>query len=232
MFEAVEANDRKAVHPKFSHVTKAISVAKFADFSEIVHVIRNTYSLANVVYHAAFIPGAPAGHHLFHTFEQGGQHHHVWNDFFWIYAIAAALRNAVMPADWADYPLTDEIRAIFADAKTFDVGRQGVSMPLRHPSGSYGVLTLTSNASAREWATEQGRALPEMLFIGDMLHKRYVEIVSLEEKPDFSTPLNSREREALALLASGHEVKQIAALFKCSQTTVRNELRSASLKLH
>jgi DNA-binding NarL/FixJ family response regulator len=94
---------------------------------------------------------------------------------------------------------------------------------------AYGIFTFTSNSSAREWIVEKRLKLPELALIAKHFHGRLVEIMLPQGMG--SIPLTDRELRLLELFASGYEVKQIANLLKFSQTTIRNDLRFASLKL-
>ncbi|MFK3781779.1 autoinducer binding domain-containing protein [Agrobacterium sp. NPDC089420] len=220
---------------EFTYINTLIDTADHhpADFTAIVREIRDIYRLAHVVYHAAFVPGVPTEERaVYLTYEDAWKAEYFKNEYFRIDPVEAAARQAIMPVDWAnvDQSSTEEVRRFFLAASSYGVGRQEVSIPVRHPGGAYGVFTFTSNASDREWEVEKYRNLLELLYIAKLLHQRYV-LAATEAKPVRFLSLTQRERQALALLASGYEIKQIADRFGRSQTTIRNDLNSARLKL-
>src|SRR5208337_4449867 len=60
--------------------------------------------------------------------------------------------KAVVPFDW-DELVTDDpvILDFFADAKIHDVGRNGISFPVRNRMGAFSLVSFTSDHSKGEW---------------------------------------------------------------------------------
>ena len=54
--------------------------------------------------------------------------------------------KAILPFDWEELPRDDPaIQAFFADALSHDVGRNGISVPVRNRRGVYSVVSFSSN---------------------------------------------------------------------------------------
>lgn len=107
-----------------------------------------------------------------------------------------------------------------------------MSIPVSHWTGARGLFTVTSNLPDRDWQVQKQRQLPELVLIAKHFHNQVVKILGTAIPPTMSrNPLSARELQCLELFASGYEVKQIAAIVNSSQTTVRNDLRSVTVKL-
>ena len=60
--------------------------------------------------------------------------------------------KAVLPFDWDELPRDDPaIQAFFSDALSHDVGRNGISVPVRNRRGVYSVVSFSSNHTKPEW---------------------------------------------------------------------------------
>jgi DNA-binding CsgD family transcriptional regulator len=139
------------------------------------------------------------------------------------------VKHVTTPLDWEtiDVSLDEEIHELISKADLYGLGDRRVSFPLHHPRGPSGLLTLTSDVSITDWEANKRTWLHELSFIGTMLHDNYIQSqLRLNQYH-----LSLRERQALTMLASGYEIKQVADQFLRSQTTIRNDLKSASLKL-
>src|SRR5262249_7109270 len=61
-------------------------------------------------------------------------------------------RDAAVTFDWANLPVDDPAtKAFLTDAANHNVGRHGLSIPLRNRRGVFALVSFTSNLSADEW---------------------------------------------------------------------------------
>ena len=66
--------------------------------------------------------------------------------------------EAVLPFDWDELPKDDPaVRAFFDDAADHDVGRNGLSIPIRNRKGVRSLVSFTSNHSKDDWARYKSR---------------------------------------------------------------------------
>jgi len=216
-------------------ITQVKKITEPAQLLALVHDIRNAYKLQNVVYHAPFVPGwNDPNPILFLTYDAQWVSEYFRQDYFRIDPVEAHVASAATPVDWddVDKASTAEIRHFFKEADKHGVGHRGISIPVRHSNGGYGVFTFTSNASQREWETEKRQKLPELNLLASHFHRRIVELFSpMGWGQGGGPPLSSRELRLLELFAAGLEIKQIANVMSLSQTTIRNDIRHAGLKL-
>jgi hypothetical protein len=66
--------------------------------------------------------------------------------------------EAVLPFDWDELPKDDlAAQAFFDDAAYHDVGRNGLSIPVRNRKGVRSLVSFTSNHSKNDWAEYKSR---------------------------------------------------------------------------
>ena len=71
--------------------------------------------------------------------------------------------EAVLPFDWDELPRDDPaVRAFFDDAAHHDVGRNGLSIPLRNRKGVRSLISFTSNHSKDDWAEYKSRNMVKL----------------------------------------------------------------------
>ena len=122
-------------------------------------------------------------------------------------------------------------RAVFfAEADRFDVGRQGITLPVRGAGGERALFTVTANMSMREWEQRRTGYMKEFQMIAHYMHDRIVELSGYRD----TTPkpaLSPREMTCLEFAARGATVKQIAASLGITDRAVRLFLTSGCAKL-
>ncbi len=72
--------------------------------------------------------------------------------------VIARGNEAVLPFDWDELPKDDlHVLAFFDDAAHHDVGRNGLSIPVRNRKGVRSLVSFTSNHSKADWAEYKSR---------------------------------------------------------------------------
>lgn len=136
--------------------------------------------------------------------------------------------NRKLPFDWQAVAGRTSLRWLFAEAESFGVGRQGVSVPLRGASGERALITVTSFHSSREWEQRRWRYQAFVSALAPYLHEVAFLLHAQERR---QVRLSHRQRECLELYARGYAPKQIAAHLKISSTMAREHLHCARRKL-
>ena len=79
-------------------------------------------------------------------------------------------RNAAVPFDWASLPMDDPAtKAFFADAANHNVGRHGLSIPLRNRRGVFALVSFTSDLSADEWELYKTNNLKKLQLLSALI---------------------------------------------------------------
>jgi DNA-binding CsgD family transcriptional regulator len=134
------------------------------------------------------------------------------------------------PFDWAEIDrASPKTEAFFADATRFNIGRNGLCVPLTNPHGHRGILSVSSDLTGDAWADYKAAFLSDFLEVGNALHKRGMKEIFGDEAPP--PRLSPREKEMMRWVAAGKEVPDIAIITGLSEHTVRTYLKSGRLKL-
>lgn len=136
--------------------------------------------------------------------------------------------NRKLPFDWQAVAGTASLHWLFAEAESFGVGRQGVSVPMRGASGERALITLTSFHSNREWETRRWRYQAFVSAFAPYLHEF---ALLLHHREPRNIRLSYRQRQCLELYARGYAPKQIAAHLGISSSMTREHLHCARRKL-
>lgn len=136
--------------------------------------------------------------------------------------------NRKLPFDWQAVADRASLRWLFAEAESFGVGRQGVSVPMRGASGERALITLTSFHSSREWEQRRWFYQAFVSALAPYLHEVAFLLHAQERR---QVRLSHRQRQCLELYARGYAPKQIAAHLKISSTMAREHLHCARRKL-
>ncbi len=86
------------------------------------------------------------------TYSRSWQLRYFERQYVLIDPVVAYGSKAVLPFDWEELASDDlAAQAFFADALNHDVGRNGISIPVRNRRGAFAVVSFTSNHSNEEW---------------------------------------------------------------------------------
>jgi DNA-binding CsgD family transcriptional regulator len=216
----------------FEEAIDAIAVSTNLDELFLaLNSFRELYGLANIVYHALHIPDCTHENPiLILSYDPAWVKRYKDRNYFQIDPVIASGRRGFLPIDWSEtdrYSLSSQ--KFFAEAESFGVGRQGITMPIRGPSGERALLTLTANSSDEEWRRLRPMYIREFHALAHFVHDRAVKLSGLRK--DVTPKLSRRERECLESVARGRVPKLIANDLNISESAVRLYLKSARYKL-
>ena len=214
-------------------VTQIGAANSLAQMQDVAAGICSAYHLANIAYHAVYLPGAQIFNPiLVLTYEPEWIERYKNNDYFKIDPVVESGTKGFLPLDWAHLDRDNDVaRVFFAEADRFAVGRQGMTWPVRGVGGERALFTITANMSVPEWEERRVSYKREFQMIAHYMHDRIVEISGYRDaKPKPS--LSRREVACLELAAQGATPKQTGAKLKISDRAVRLFLSSACTKLN
>jgi DNA-binding CsgD family transcriptional regulator len=213
-------------------ITQIGEAESLATMQKIAGDICTVYNLANIAYHALYIPGAKVFNPiLLLTYDPGWIKRYKDNDYFKIDPVVVSGTKSFLPLDWAHLDRESAVaRGFFAEADRYDVGRQGITLPVRGAAGERALFTITSNMSMREWDKRRIGYMKEFQMIAHYMHDRIVELSGYRDTQP-KPLLSAREMTCLEFAAQGAAVKQIAGKLKITDRAVRLFLSSACAKL-
>lgn len=216
----------------FDAIDQITSSETMDGLREITSVICKAYNLANIVYHAIYIPGSEKLNPiLIPTYDPQWIERYVRNDYFRIDPVVNFGKTGFLPIDWSSLDRQKiNTRLFFKEADSYGVGRQGISMPIRGPNGERALFTVTLNLSESEWQKSRLIYVKEFQTISHYFHDRAMQLAGYRAMAGTSV-LSPREMECLELTAGGAAPKRVASRLNISDSAVRLYLRSACRKL-
>lgn len=156
---------------------------------------------------------------------------YVEEHYFDIDPVIDVLRWGFLPVDWSslDWRSTPAVR-LLSEARSYDIGPHGLTIPIRGPKGERCLYSVTSNLSKRDWSRLRTSSVHELQILSHYLHETVLAATGVRELGHYRD-LSRRESQCLQLLARGRIFKQIAADLGISENAVKLYLRSARIKL-
>ena len=137
--------------------------------------------------------------------------------------------DAVLPFDWDEVPKDDPAaRAFFDDAADYDVGPNGLSIPVRNRKGVRSLVSFTSNHSKDDWAEYKSRNMVKLQPMAVLIDSAAGINFKLTPEP---VELSKTEEECLIWAVRGKTYHDIAGLLNLSFASVKTYLDTARHKL-
>lgn len=156
---------------------------------------------------------------------------YVEQDYFSIDPVVDVLRWGHLPVDWSSLDWRSPSAArLMSQARFYDIGPNGLTIPVRGPQGERCLFSVTSDRPRREWSKLRRGGIHDLIILSHYLHETVLSATGLRDTGQYRE-LSRRERQCLELLAAGRLSKQIAAALGISESAVKQYLRSARLKL-
>jgi DNA-binding CsgD family transcriptional regulator len=138
--------------------------------------------------------------------------------------------KAVLPFDWDELPRDDPAtQAFFADALAHDVGRNGISVPVRNRRGVYSVVSFSSNHTKPEWEQFKKNNMVKLQLISVLIDSAASVNLKLSSP---QVKLSKREEQCLIWAARGKTYQDISDILNISFGSVKSYLDTARHKLN
>jgi DNA-binding CsgD family transcriptional regulator len=121
-----------------------------------------------------------------------------------------------------------DVRAFLEDAAHHDVGRNGLSIPVRNREGVRSLVSFTSNRSKDDWAEYKSRNMVKLQPVAVLIDSAAGINFKLTPEP---VELSKREEECLIWAARGKTYHDIAGILNLSFASVKTYLDTARHKL-
>lgn len=207
-------------------------VSTFDELTPFIRDLLEPYGLCNVVYHASHLPGLPGTHPLLVlTYPVSWIDRYFEKDYFRVDPVVAEASRSILPFDWDRLERwSPQVRNFFGESVDAGVGRHGLTLPVRGPSGELALFSLTSEANDRDWTLLRSRYMRDFQVIAHYVHARATQLAGAVPTREVRR-LSPRERQCLEMLASGYPVKRMSHVLSLSESAVRLYLDSARHKL-
>jgi DNA-binding CsgD family transcriptional regulator len=164
------------------------------------------------------------------TYSVRWQHRYFEKQYVLIDPVVAYGSKAVLPFDWDELVSDDpSVKAFFMDALSYDVGRNGISIPVRNRRGAFAVVSFTSNHTKQEWHEYKKSNMVKLQLISVLIDSAASINLKLNIPP---VKLSKREEQCLIWAARGKTYRDICEILNISFGSVKSYLDTARHKLN
>jgi DNA-binding CsgD family transcriptional regulator len=218
----------------YSDVTAAVDdISTQEQLDDLVNKIRRAYELKHAVYYMPGRPG-PAGVKpvLVITYPQNWVTRYFEADYLGVDPVVAEGFASLLPIDWASLDKrAPRVKQLFGESIDFGIGHQGITFPIRGPTGESALFSVTSDLPDAEWADAKKTYVRDFQILAHTVHAKAM-VIGGAKPPDYRARLTPRERECLTWCALGKTSEDIATILGISEGVVRIHLQSAQHKLN
>ena len=230
--------DKRRLRPIVNHnrlsssLRKLRSVAHREDLCPALSELCAGYGFAHMTFLIVRAGGATSSPPYFcTTYPDAWSTAYVEKGYFDIDPVIDVMRQDFLPVDWSalDWRSRPAGR-LFNEARSYGIGSQGLTIPIRGANGERSLFSVTSNLPRRQWIRLRDSRVHEMQLLSHYLHETVFDALAFRKSARMRK-LSGRESQCLQLLAMGRISKQIAADLGISENAVKLYLRSARMKL-
>jgi DNA-binding CsgD family transcriptional regulator len=218
----------------YSEVTAAVDdISTLDQLEAFVHRILQAYDLKHAVY---YMPGLPGQEDVrpvsIITYPPEWVRRYFESDYLGVDPVVSEGFANLLPIDWATFnKRAPRVKQLFGESVDFGIGRQGITFPIRGPTGESALFSVTSDLPDPEWALAKKTYVRDLQILAHTIHAKAMQI-SGAKKTDYRARLTPRERECLTWCAVGKTSEDIATILGISEGVVRIHLQSAQHKLN
>ena len=141
-------------------------------------------------------------------------------------------QTALMPFDW-DMIVGDDqaVADFFADAVRHEVGRNGLSIPVRNRKNMHSVVSFSSDHSKLEWEFFKRNNMTTLQQLSALIDSA-ASSTNSKQLPSPLPSLSRREEQCLIWAARGKTHQEIADILGLSLGSVKTHLDTSRHKLH
>lgn len=199
--------------------------------SDVIEFIRSSYGLKTIAYFGMNVSSMnPSEPFLAVTYSQKWIEHYKSQNYVTIDPVIKAGFSNLLPVEWNAFGIKNaKLKNFFGEAAEFGVGKSGLTFSVRGMAGDRALFTITSDASQREWKSDQEFLKRDLQMLAYHVHNL---ILSSEQTEKRRAPkLAPREIECLKWKASGKTDWETAMILGITEKTVRFYLDLARAKL-
>jgi DNA-binding CsgD family transcriptional regulator len=138
--------------------------------------------------------------------------------------------TAILPFDWESLDSDDPaIQSFYADAIRHDVGRNGLSIPVRNRKNTHSLVSFSSDLPRREWELFKELNMSNLQQLSALIDSAAIIDSKLPLTP---VQLSRREEQCLIWAARGKTYQEVAEILCLSLGSVKTHLDTARHKLH
>jgi DNA-binding CsgD family transcriptional regulator len=209
-------------------LTNAIQSADGQNLEEILQLVARAMDLKHIAY-VRFLSSGTRVLYAVVTYSIAWQNRYFDKNYVLIDPVINRGTKAVRPFDWERLTSGDPlVKEFFVDAKNYDVGRNGISLPIRDRTGGVSVVSFTSDHSREDWIDYKKHNMVIMQRLSAIINSA---ATISRQFPTAKPQLSNREEQCLELIARGDNIIDVAKAMRLSVVQVRCCLDTARHKL-
>ena len=190
--------------------------------------LRDYYGIGHVAYHWVSSTGQQYG---CGTYSQEWRDRYIAKEYMRVDPVIIGGFNRFHPVDWRELDWSGRpARAFLKDAIAHGVGNQGLSIPIRGPSGQFALFTVSHNCDDEWWDGFVDENRRDLILMAHFFNHKALEFEG-ERLPEAARTLSPREIDVMTCLAMGYSRAQAAEKLDISESTLRVYIESARFKL-
>jgi DNA-binding CsgD family transcriptional regulator len=202
------------------------------DLADILKAIASEVGLSNIA-HMRFAADKSSDTSLLTavvTYSREWQARYFLKQYLAIDPVIRHGRTALLPFDWNTLAHEDPAgQDFFADAARHNVGRYGLSIPVRNRKNGYSLVSFTSDVPGPEWELFKRENMTSLQHLSVLIDSA---AGTSSKLPLPAVHLSRREEQCLIWAARGKTHQEIAGILGLSPGSVKTHLDTARHKLH
>ncbi|MCF6445519.1 LuxR family transcriptional regulator [Nereida sp. MMG025] len=189
--------------------------------------LRDHFGLAHFIYHWVNSVGERFGAG---TYSSDWVDRYLEKDYLRMDPVILGCITRFHPTNWKDLDWSSKAaKAFLREAIDYGVGNQGLTIPVRGPSGQFALLTCNQTCDDPAWEHFIANHQQDLILIAHQFNRKALEFDTGFEAQ--APSLSPRELSAIALLAKGFSRAQAAQDLSISEHTLRVYVEGARHKL-
>lgn len=164
-----------------------------------------------------------------HTYSPLWHQHYFDAQYHRIDPLAGGALKTLLPVDWSTlarrFPKSQKV---FQEAIPYDVGKFGITVPIRDQHGHRAIFSLSTTDSGQAWSKVRLELLPDLQSVAYLFHQFVTDASHL---PTREIRLSPRQKDVLTLASQGLTCEDIADCLNISASTVRHYSETARFRL-
>lgn len=190
--------------------------------------LRDTLDVEHVVYHSVNSTGEQ---YAALTYSDAWVAEYLDKDYARVDPVVQGCLRRFHPVDWKSLDWSGRAAREFKGAAMDSgIGHQGLSVPIRGPSGQFALFTVSQDCREETWTSFTVERTREIILASHFINQKALELERGSDQASVPT-LSPREKDALTLLAAGMSRAQAADSLSISEHTLRVYIESARFKL-
>lgn len=168
------------------------------------------------------------------TYDLKWQNFYRNNDLFLYDPVLYQTFFSILPTDWCDFDISKhKVKNVISIAQDFNIGKFGLSIPVRGPKAERAVISFTSDTDKHNWELFKSDNLKELIILSQLIHQKALELQSIETGRDsIEINITQREMQCLYWASQGKTVFETSIIMGISKNTVRAYIESARHSLN